>query len=92
MITNQQTNQPATNNHLPVDRRYTNYCSQSAANTGTINNMSFIYFIFHTGTKYIEGKVIASEPGSSVSIVSGYELNDRAVEVRSPAEGKGFFL
>jgi hypothetical protein len=33
-----------------------------------------------------------SEPGSSVSIVSGYGLDDRAIEVRSPAEAKGFFL
>jgi hypothetical protein len=32
------------------------------------------------------------EPGSSVSIVSGYGLDDRATEVRSPAEAKGFFL
>jgi hypothetical protein len=32
------------------------------------------------------------EPGSSVSIVSGYGLDDRAIEVRSPAEAKGFFL
>jgi hypothetical protein len=32
------------------------------------------------------------EPGSSVSIVSGYGLDDRANEVRSPAEAKGFFL
>jgi hypothetical protein len=29
--------------------------------------------------------------GSSVSIVSGYGLDDRAIEVRSPAEAKGFF-
>jgi hypothetical protein len=29
--------------------------------------------------------------GSSV-IVSGYGLDDRAIEVRSPAEAKGFFL
>jgi hypothetical protein len=29
------------------------------------------------------------EPGSSVSIVSGYGLDDRAIEVRSPAETKG---
>jgi hypothetical protein len=28
---------------------------------------------------------------SSVSIVSGYGLDDRAIEVRSPAEAKGFF-
>jgi hypothetical protein len=28
--------------------------------------------------------------GSSVSIVSGYGLDDRAIDVRSPAETKGF--
>jgi hypothetical protein len=32
------------------------------------------------------------EPGSSVSIMSDYGLDDRAIEVRSPAEVKGFFL
>jgi hypothetical protein len=32
------------------------------------------------------------EPCSSVSIVSGYGLDDRAIEVRFPAEAKGFFL
>jgi hypothetical protein len=32
------------------------------------------------------------EPSSSVSIVSGYGLDDRAIEVQSPAEAKGFFL
>jgi protein involved in ribonucleotide reduction len=30
--------------------------------------------------------------GSSVSIVSGYGLDDRAIEVRTPAEAKVFFL
>jgi hypothetical protein len=30
------------------------------------------------------------EPGSSVSIVSGYKLDDRAIEVRFPAEAKDF--
>jgi hypothetical protein len=30
--------------------------------------------------------------GSSVSIVSDYGLDDRAIEVRSPAEAKGFFF
>jgi hypothetical protein len=30
--------------------------------------------------------------GSLVSIVPGYELDDQAIEVRSPAEAKGFFL
>jgi hypothetical protein len=32
------------------------------------------------------------ELGSSVSKVSGYELDDQAIEVRSPAEVKEFFL
>jgi hypothetical protein len=32
------------------------------------------------------------EAGSSVSILSGYGLGERAIEVRSPAEAKGFFL
>jgi hypothetical protein len=30
------------------------------------------------------------EPGSSVSIVSGYGKDDRAIEVRSPADAKDF--
>jgi hypothetical protein len=33
-----------------------------------------------------------SEAGSSVSIVSGHGLDDWAIEVRSPAEAKAFFL
>jgi hypothetical protein len=32
------------------------------------------------------------EPGSSVSIESGYGLEDREIEVRSPVETKGYFL
>jgi hypothetical protein len=31
------------------------------------------------------------EPGNSVSIVSDYGLDDRDIEVRSPAEARGFF-
>jgi hypothetical protein len=33
-----------------------------------------------------------SSRGSSVSIVSGYGLDDRAIEIRSSADAKGFFL
>jgi hypothetical protein len=33
-----------------------------------------------------------SEPGSSVSIVSGYGLDYRLIEVRVPAEAKVFLL
>jgi hypothetical protein len=32
------------------------------------------------------------ESGSSVCIVAGYWLDDRAIEVRSPEEAKGFVL
>jgi hypothetical protein len=32
------------------------------------------------------------EPDSSVSIESGYGLDDGAIDIRSPAEAKGFFL
>jgi hypothetical protein len=35
--------------------------------------------------------IVFGEPGSPVSIVSGYTLNNRAIEVRSLAEAKGFF-
>jgi hypothetical protein len=35
---------------------------------------------------------VECEPGSSVSIVSGYGLDDRAIEDQSPEEAKGFFL
>jgi hypothetical protein len=36
-------------------------------------------------------RLVVREPGSSVQIVSGYGRDDRAIEVRSPAEAKGFF-
>jgi hypothetical protein len=35
--------------------------------------------------------LVEGEPGSSVSIVSGYGLDDRAIDVRFPAEAKDFF-
>jgi hypothetical protein len=35
--------------------------------------------------------LLYSEPGSSVSIVSGYGLNDQTIGVRSPAEAKYFY-
>jgi hypothetical protein len=37
-------------------------------------------------------KSLSCESGSSVSIVSSYGLDERAIEVRSPAEAKGIFL
>jgi hypothetical protein len=35
---------------------------------------------------------MSGEPGSSVSTVSGYGLDDREIDVRYLAEEKGFFL
>jgi hypothetical protein len=40
----------------------------------------------------IKSAMRIGEPDSSVSIVSGYFLDDRAIEVQSPAEPKEFFL
>jgi hypothetical protein len=37
-----------------------------------------------------ESGIICCEPGSSVSIVSGYGLDGRAIEVRSPQRRKDF--
>jgi hypothetical protein len=34
---------------------------------------------------------LQSQPGSSVSIVSGYGVDDRAIEVRSPGKGERIF-
>jgi hypothetical protein len=48
--------------------------------------------ICRVGVYYIKCIIVECELGSSVSIVSGYGLDDRAIEVQSPAEAKGFFL
>jgi hypothetical protein len=42
--------------------------------------------------KYYTCNVYLSEPGSSDSIVSGYGLDDWAIEVQSLAKAKAFFL
>jgi hypothetical protein len=39
---------------------------------------------------YEKREIYCGKPGSSVGIVSGYGLDDRANEVRSPAEAKDF--
>jgi hypothetical protein len=41
---------------------------------------------------FITWYILNGEPGSSGSIVSGYGLDDRTIEVQSPAEAKVFFL
>jgi hypothetical protein len=40
--------------------------------------------------KYLHNNILNVEPGSSVSAVSGYGLDDRAIKVRSPAGAKNF--
>jgi hypothetical protein len=44
------------------------------------------------GDSIFDIPLINNEPGSSVSVVSGYGLDDRAIGVRFPAEASGFFL
>jgi hypothetical protein len=43
-------------------------------------------------TKELVGVSVNIEPGISVSIVSGYRLDDWVIEVQSLAEVKGFYL
>jgi hypothetical protein len=43
-------------------------------------------------TFLISDRYMSNNRGSSVSIVSDYGLDDRAIEVRSLAEARGFFL
>jgi hypothetical protein len=64
-------------------------CEFRSLNIGTNNNS------FNSESalnKYVFNKslIIDREPGSSVSTVSGYGLDDRTIEVRSPAEAKDF--
>jgi hypothetical protein len=59
---------------------------------------SYRFHIFTTTIFFLFSQNIAvvakrkGQPGSSVIIVSGYGLDDQAIEVRSSAEAKGFFL
>jgi hypothetical protein len=50
--------------------------------------MVFFSFYIYSTKIIINSTANTEEPGSLVSIVSGYGLDDRAIEVRSPAEGK----
>jgi hypothetical protein len=57
-------------------------------NTDT-SNVTLVYTLY----EYFEIFALligVGEPDSSVSIVSGYGLDDRAIEVRSPTEAKRF--
>jgi hypothetical protein len=46
----------------------------------------------HSTLYNVHSLFISGEPGSLASIVSGYRLDDWAIEVRFPADAKGFFL
>jgi hypothetical protein len=48
-------------------------------------------FLYYPPIYYLVFQVAGSR-GSSVRIESGYGLDERAIEVRSPAEAKGFFF
>jgi hypothetical protein len=60
-----------------------------------INNTAFINIVSHTQTtvfcNLLHLQLDKISRGSSVSVVSGYELEDQAIEFRSPAETTGFF-
>jgi hypothetical protein len=72
-----------------ISRKLTHFCTfqnpflLSSCLGSTITCMRAIFKVV---------KQCMGEPGISVSIVSGYGLDHRAIEVRSPAEAKGFFL
>jgi hypothetical protein len=57
-----------------------------------INLSDLSYTSLRPSTLFSKQYSIDCEPGSSVSIVSGYGLDDWTIEARSPAEAKGFFL
>jgi hypothetical protein len=46
----------------------------------------------HAVAFYVQGYDVNEELGSSVGVVSGYGLDDRAIEVRSLEEARGYFL
>jgi hypothetical protein len=57
------------------------------------NHTKPVKYKMHNYWKFKQGvHIVTGSRGSSVSIVSDYGLDDRAIEVRSPAEAKGFFL
>jgi hypothetical protein len=62
-----------------------------------LESLLITFYITHTKCSDISPSVLPNVPthfrsrGSSDSIVSGYGLDDRAIEVRSPAEAKRSF-
>jgi hypothetical protein len=62
---------------------------------GPLTSHSILRYIELSSASQIRFSVVGyteCEPVSSVSIVSDYGTDDRATEVRSPPEAKGFLL
>jgi hypothetical protein len=74
-----------------VVNTFVNTVVNTAVNTFviTVVNIIIIMVLRHRLPKLCNEKR-RNESGSSVSIVSGYGLDDWAIEVRSPAEAKDF--
>jgi hypothetical protein len=77
-------------------RVYNGCCVGLHNSSVALNSLSVYTRTYTVGSQSLvflpESRPVGSEPGSSVSIVSGYGLDDRAIKVQSPAEAKGFFL
>jgi hypothetical protein len=58
----------------------------------SIDIMNLVYMTSKNGDHFIEVTCLFGELGSSVRMVSGYELDNRTIEVRFPVHVKGFFL
>jgi hypothetical protein len=54
--------------------------------------MDRCHVVTEVGVEFLNIYCLDGETGSSVSIVSGYGLDDPAIKVRSPTEAKEFFL
>jgi hypothetical protein len=68
-----------------LQKKYLNIIVRNVAYVLNVMCFSHCVIMRRTGTR-----ILPVEPGSSVSIVSGYSLDDRQIEVRSPAEAKNF--
>jgi hypothetical protein len=69
------------------------YSSPSSISHVGFIRFSLLAFFFHLCILCMAPCILVfSKPDSSVSAVSGYGLDDRAIEVRYPAEAKIYFL
>jgi hypothetical protein len=71
--------------HINMTCSYRAQCSGHTCGTTRLKPSSKYFILWLTC-------VLMCKPGSSVSIVSGYGLDDRAISIRSPAEAKGLYV